>query len=75
MPKIVKVTPTAHLRIVEIDSRKDEEVPRFILPGWPECGPTYFKLQQKWLGSDGSVSWQDIEIQYSPDQEPVDHER
>lgn len=43
------------LRWIECD-RSDKEPPQATHPGWPECGPTYFKLQSRfikeWGGSD-----------------------
>lgn len=53
--------PTMHLRWTEC--RSGEEKPRASIPGYPECGPSYFKLQQLWVSaSEGDpIMWVDVE--------------
>jgi len=55
---------TSKLRIVE--ARDGEDVPRLVRPGWPECGPTHFKLQQWWIDPKDPYGpageWRDIEV-------------
>jgi hypothetical protein len=46
------------LRWVEIE-RSDEVSVRGMLPGWPECSPTYYKLQYL----DLSGRWIDVEVE------------
>ena len=52
--------PTALLRWTE--TKMGEEIPRASIPGWPECGPTHYKLQQLWVsGWDGEEQkWRDV---------------
>lgn len=38
-------------------SEGDDNCVRGMIPGWPECGPSYYKLQQ-WNG----IEWLDVEV-------------
>ena len=60
--------PTMALRWVEHSGLRDDNVPRAMIPGWPENGPTYYKLQQWWQNTvaPGPVGeWRDVEIDHS----------
>ena len=59
---------TMRLRWIEVRGGVDDDVVRGMIPGWPECGPSYYKLQQWWMntvtpGPDGE--WRDIEVDHS----------
>jgi hypothetical protein len=61
----VKMIPTMQLRWVETDACFEEKTPVAMLPGYPECGSTYFKLQQRWIGEtkdDPAEEWRDVKI-------------
>jgi hypothetical protein len=61
------LTPTMALRWVEKEELSDNETPSASVPGYPECGPEQYKLQQAWVDRhDGHVDWRDIEIEYNP---------
>lgn len=61
--------PTFHLRWTDADSRDD--VPRASRPGWPECGPSHYKLQQWWAYEEETGGeWRDVE--YGNGDEPPD---
>lgn len=61
MPTVLKLNPTGHLRFVRVEhSASDESVPTMV------CGVHRYKLQQKWLGPEGFVVWQDVPIEHSP---------
>lgn len=58
--------PTMRLRWIEVRDG-DESVVRGMIPGWPECGPSYYKLQQWWQntvtpGPDGE--WRDVPVEH-----------
>jgi hypothetical protein len=62
MGKVAKLSPTGHLRFVPIKhSPSDERVPTMV------CGIHHYKLQQKWLGTDSSVMWADVQIDHDQD--------
>lgn len=59
MSRVVKLNPTGYLRFVRITGApSDEPVPTM------QCGIHRYKLQQKWLGTDSSVQWFDVQVEY-----------
>jgi len=61
---IIRLTP--QLRYIETDENMSSLSPCTHLPGYPENGSTFFKLQQAWEDiEDGSLHWKDVEIDYS----------
>lgn len=56
------VTFTPQLRWAALRGWEGEVV-RGVIPGYPENGPTYYKLQQLCIGADGLKHWQDVEIE------------
>jgi len=48
-----------YLRWTDVGS--DEEAPRASVPGWPECGPSHYKLQQWCIDGQNAGFWRDIE--------------
>jgi hypothetical protein len=54
--------PTAHLRWA--DSESGDEKPRASIAGWPESGPSHYKLQQLWVSVDENdpPKWRDVEV-------------
>lgn len=65
-----KYSPTMRLRWAEFYRHDRDETPAASVPGWPECGPSQFKLQQFWQidGSedmtDPAGEWRDIEVSW-----------
>jgi len=58
------VTYMARLRWAEMRPWDSSDlVVRGIIPGYPENGPTYYKLQQLCVGADGQQFWQNVEIE------------
>lgn len=58
--------PTSRLRWVREYADRDDVV-RGMIPGWPETGPSYYKLQQWWerdtMEACPPGEWRDVPIE------------
>ena len=62
--KTFKITPA--LRFIEVDGVMNDKTPFLQMPGYPECGPSFYKLQQGWRCiEDRGIEWRDVAIDFT----------
>jgi len=60
--KAIVMQPTMELRWQQVYTRT-KGIPSATLPGWPECGPDLFELEQKWVClNTGKEEWRKVEV-------------